>query len=135
MPVTTSFFKNFCFNLRTSCKELIWCNNYPNVHVCTFCKCWRFIWRCAFPVSILKSTKHCPILNTKTKFWYITVQKWFQKIVLPSYPLDINITIIISIIIIFKILQIRPKFKLNQSQIKWPKEGFNYQPLTCNTLN
>ena len=33
-------FLKFCFSLRTSYKELIWCNN--------------FIWRCFFPMSILK---------------------------------------------------------------------------------
>ena len=44
----------FCFSLRTSYKELIWCTNDPNAHIRTFCKRWCFIWRCFFPVSILK---------------------------------------------------------------------------------
>ena len=48
-------FRTFCFSLRTSYKELIWCTNYPNVHVRTFCKRWSFIWRCFFAVSILKA--------------------------------------------------------------------------------
>ena len=52
-------FRNFCFSLRVSCKALIWYTNYPNVHVCTFCKRWSFIWQCFFPVSILKA----PIVN------------------------------------------------------------------------
>ena len=55
LQVTTLFFRNFCFILRTSCKELIWCTNYPNIHFCTFCKRWSFIWQCFFPVSILKA--------------------------------------------------------------------------------
>ena len=52
-PVTTLFFWKFCFCLRTSCKELIWCTNYPNVHIGTFCKHWSFIWRCFLPVGII----------------------------------------------------------------------------------
>ena len=44
----------FCFSLRTSHKELIWCTNDPNAHIPTFRKRWSFIWRCYFPVSILK---------------------------------------------------------------------------------
>ena len=49
------FFWKFCFSLRTSFKELIWCTNNPNAHIRTFCKRWSFIWRYIFPVSILKS--------------------------------------------------------------------------------
>ena len=30
------FFEKFCFSLRTSYKELIFCVNDLNVHVCTF---------------------------------------------------------------------------------------------------
>ena len=30
LPVTTVFFWKFCFSLRTSYKDLIWCNNDPN---------------------------------------------------------------------------------------------------------
>ena len=37
------FFCKFCFSLTTSYKELICCTNNPNVHICTFCKRWRFI--------------------------------------------------------------------------------------------
>ena len=51
---TTLFFWKFCFNLRTSYKELIFCTNNPNSHICTFCKRWSFIWRCFSPVSIFK---------------------------------------------------------------------------------
>ena len=52
---TASFFRKFCFSLRTSCKESIWCTSNPNVQNLTFCKRWSFIWRCFFPVCIIKS--------------------------------------------------------------------------------
>ena len=52
LPVTTLFFWKFCFSLRTFYKELIWCTNYPNIYIPTFCKQRGFIWRCFFPVSI-----------------------------------------------------------------------------------
>ena len=59
LPVTTSFFWKFCFSLRTSYKELIWCTNDPNAHIRTFCKRWSFIWRYFFPVSIVNvNRKH-----------------------------------------------------------------------------
>ena len=45
-------FQKFCFSLRASCKELIWCINYPNDHTHSFRKCWSFIWASLFPVSI-----------------------------------------------------------------------------------
>ena len=35
--LVTAFFWKFCFNLRTSYKELIWCTNDPNAHAPTFC--------------------------------------------------------------------------------------------------
>ena len=47
-------FWKFCFSLRTSYKELIWCTNNPNAHIRTSCKRWSFIWRCFFSVSIVK---------------------------------------------------------------------------------
>ena len=53
LPVTTFFFKKFCFSLGTSYKELIWCTNDPNADIPTFCKWWTFIWRSFFPVSII----------------------------------------------------------------------------------
>ena len=53
----TLFSWKFCFRLRTSYKEFIWCTNYPNVHNRTFCKRWSFIWRCFFPASILNKNK------------------------------------------------------------------------------
>ena len=33
---------------------MIWCTEDPNAHIRTFCKRCSFIWRCFFPVSILK---------------------------------------------------------------------------------
>ena len=57
LTVTNLFFGKFCFNLRTSYKELIWCVNDPNANICTFCNRWSFIWRGFFPVSILKELK------------------------------------------------------------------------------
>ena len=51
---TALFFWKFCFSLRASYKELICCTKSPNAHIGTFCKHWSFIWRCFFPVSILK---------------------------------------------------------------------------------
>ena len=47
-------FKIF-FSVRTSYKELIWCDNYPNDHIHTFLTRWSFIWGCLFSVSILKT--------------------------------------------------------------------------------
>ena len=47
------FFWKFCFSLRTSCKELIWCTIYPNAHIHTFHKRWSFIqWRFSLWVSL-----------------------------------------------------------------------------------
>ena len=54
LPVTTLFFWKLFFSLRTSYKELIWCINDPNANIRVFCKSWNFIWRCFFPLSIVK---------------------------------------------------------------------------------
>ena len=51
-------FWRFCFSLRTSYKELIWCTNNANAHICSFWKRWSFIWRCFFPMSILKANNY-----------------------------------------------------------------------------
>ena len=53
LPVTIFFFLNFCVSIRTSYEELIWCINYPNIHIHNFCWHWSFISRCFFPLSIL----------------------------------------------------------------------------------
>ena len=47
-------FWRVCSGLITSYKEMIWCINDPHAHIRTFYKPWSFIWRCFFPVSILK---------------------------------------------------------------------------------
>ena len=87
--VTTLFFWKFCFSLRTSFKELIWCTNEPKAHIRTFCKRWSFIWQCFFSVSILnrpsiilsleieKSSKH----EEKLQHWrcsWIAVSLFFS---------------------------------------------------------
>ena len=48
-PVTTLFFWKFYFSLRTSYKELIWCTNYPNVHIHTLVTALKFHLRVLFP--------------------------------------------------------------------------------------
>ena len=53
LPVTTLFFRKFCFSLRTSYQELIWCTNHLNVQIHTFGKRSNSILGCFFPVSIL----------------------------------------------------------------------------------
>ena len=53
LQARTSFVRKFCFSLRTSYKELIWCINHANVHIHRFRKLWSFIWGCFFRVSIL----------------------------------------------------------------------------------
>ena len=42
LPETTLIFWKFYFRLKASYKELIWCNNYPDVHIHTFRKHWSF---------------------------------------------------------------------------------------------
>ena len=84
LPETSSFFWKFCFSLRTSYKELIWCTNDPNAHIRTFCKRWSFIWRCFFHVSILKSFSWklrfelCKILHPTNgnAFWCMIYFNW-----------------------------------------------------------
>ena len=52
LAVTTLFVWKFYFSLRISYKKLIWCTNYPNVHIQSFRKRWSFIWGSFFHVSI-----------------------------------------------------------------------------------
>ena len=54
LTVITLFVWKFCFSLRTSYKELIWCTSDSNAHIPTFCIRWNFIRGCFFLVSILK---------------------------------------------------------------------------------
>ena len=42
-----------CFNIRTCYEELIWCSNYPNIHIHAFCKSWSSFRGISFSVSIL----------------------------------------------------------------------------------
>ena len=43
-------FWKFYFSLRTSCKELIWCTNDPNVHIHPCREQWNFIFESASPL-------------------------------------------------------------------------------------
>ena len=47
-------FLKILFQFKNSYKELICCTKNPNANICTFYKCWTFIWWCFFHVSILK---------------------------------------------------------------------------------
>ena len=47
-------FWKFCFSLKTSYKELIWCINNLNIHIHTFCKRWNFIWDKVFKSRLSK---------------------------------------------------------------------------------
>ena len=78
-PVTTLFFWKFCFSLSTSYKRLISCANNPNAHIHTFYKHWSLIWRCFFPVSILKRIVKwtepckCVILLVSKIVWHMRI--------------------------------------------------------------
>ena len=52
LPVTTLFFRKFCFSSRTSIKSWF---IVPTTHISTFSKRCGFIWPCFYPVNILKS--------------------------------------------------------------------------------
>ena len=83
LPVTTSFSWKFCFSLRTSYQELIWCTNKQKVHIHTFCKHWSFIWRCFAAVSVLKTWKQKKEIRSKPRwksesgcdFYFLLLQK------------------------------------------------------------
>ena len=72
---TSLFLWKFCFSLRTSYKELIWCTNGRNAHMRTFCNSWSFIWRCFFPVSILKDNVQAKPLEDIPIFFPTTLNK------------------------------------------------------------
>ena len=63
LSVTILFFINLI-----SVEELIWCANYPNVHIHIFGKRWSFIWGYFFPVSILKSHYWEKLALSKLRF-------------------------------------------------------------------
>ena len=71
LPVATLFFWKFCFSLRTSYNELIWCKNQLNVHIHTFLNHWSFIWQCFSPVSILILNFRCRIFGAAQNNLYM----------------------------------------------------------------
>ena len=71
LPVTTLFFWKFCFSLIICYKEFIWCTNYPNDDIPTFCKSWSFIWRYFSPVSILQSKIFSRLILSKYAYFSI----------------------------------------------------------------
>ena len=75
LPVTALFFWEICFSFSTSCKELIWCTNDPNVHIRIFRKSWSLIFGCFFPVSILKFTYFYIV-----KIWTLKIGVLLKKI-------------------------------------------------------
>ena len=56
------FFRKFCFRLRTSHKELIWCFSHPNVHIQTFQKHWSFFEGAFSPWVSIKVIAKCKSL-------------------------------------------------------------------------
>ena len=75
-------FWKFCFSLRTSYKELIWYTNYPNVHIRIYCKCWSFIWRRFFSVSILKKRQRKVNLSS---FLFLLLWGYFVTLLFNKY--------------------------------------------------
>ena len=83
-PVTTLFFRIFCFNLRTSYKKLLWCANHPNIHIHTFRERWSFTLGCFCPVNILMAICESgynwqmvgdKLSSTNRMFW-VTIFNW-----------------------------------------------------------
>ena len=119
LPVTTLFFWKFCFSLRTSYKELICCTNYPNAYICTFCKCWSFIWQCFFPVSIFKSfctqslnglicVEFFKLLDLPYWFYFNKFRYWFiswHKIFLDIWFVPLNLFHLLWKCFFFRFLQ------------------------------
>ena len=76
LPAIALFFWKFSFSLRTCYKELIWCTNYPIVHIHTFCMRQSFICRCFFPASILNKE-----VNPNSAIVYsVIIQKYIIKL-------------------------------------------------------
>ena len=72
------FFWKFCFSLRTSCKELIWCTIYPNAHIHTFHKRWSFIqWQFSLWVSKFCSSIW-PLSKCKEKLLVLGNKLWLM---------------------------------------------------------
>ena len=75
--VIALFFRTFCFCLRTSYKELIWCTNYPNFHIHTFHKRW------SFAVSMLKypiTIKYSDVNSQELVFLYSLINENLTKV-------------------------------------------------------
>ena len=54
----------FCFSWRTSSKGLIWCSNYSNAHIHTFCERWIFLkWNLLFSNEYLIPQKFIYVIN------------------------------------------------------------------------
>ena len=53
---------------------MIWCTIDSNAHIPSFCKRWSFIWRCFFPVCILKRA------STTSIKWLILLFQSYIKI-------------------------------------------------------
>ena len=73
LPVTTLFFRKFCFSLRKSYKELTWYTNNPNAHIHTFCKRWSFIWR-YLSLRVSLSRTFLPIFSKRNIFLHFKQQ-------------------------------------------------------------
>ena len=65
-------FLKICVILRTSYEVLIWCTEYPNVHIHTLRKRWSFIWGCFFTGSILKVIIYTRFLNSGDYTFFVT---------------------------------------------------------------
>ena len=77
------FFRKFCFSFRTSYKELIWCNNHPNVHTFILFESVRGIFKGAFSlwVSLGWSTIN---LQNNVKQVKVGFGSWFFNYHVPS---------------------------------------------------
>ena len=54
LSVTALFFGEISFQFKSLLTKLIWCTNYPKLHIHTFRKRWSFIWAFFIPVATLK---------------------------------------------------------------------------------
>ena len=66
-PVTTLFFRKFCFSLRSSYKDLIWCTNGPNANV-LFVIAGVLFSGAFFPVS--QSILKLLLIQRYAQFWF-----------------------------------------------------------------
>ena len=73
LPGKSLFFWKTFSSFRTSYKELLWCTNYPNVHIRIFRKHWSLILGCFFPLSILKKLSRVSFYKVSIFLWFIEV--------------------------------------------------------------